>query len=261
MNWHSIQPSALALVTAPLLLAIGAFSPAAHAGGTISACPALVNSPGIWKVTGPLTATAECIIIATNGAAIDLGGYTITGSAKGESWGVGEEGGKFSSVIIANGTIKNFAYGILLATTTNATIAKIKAENNFMGIVAYKPVVITETQANNNVQYGMLLENTNNTIVNSRTNNNGVGGMSLANTGGNTVINSQANSNKFAGIEIEGSSNSVIGNTADRNGNTGIGVNCPSDLYANTASGNNPTHNIAVGPATGCVRLDNNPGP
>jgi hypothetical protein len=149
MNWHSIRPSAL--VAAPLLLGIGAFSPPAHAaGGTISACPTKVNAPGVWKVTGNLTATAECITIAANGAAIDLGGYTITGLNKGgPTWGVGEEGaGRFSSIIIANGTIKNFEYGVLLETTTNATIAKINATGNSSGIVAFTPVVITQITFN-----------------------------------------------------------------------------------------------------------------
>lgn len=113
------------------LLGIGPFSPPAYAqGGMISACPATVNAPGVWKVTGNLTATAQCITIAASGAAIDLGGYTITGLNKGGStWGVGEEGaGRFSSIIIANGTIKNFEYGVLLETTTNATIAKINPD-------------------------------------------------------------------------------------------------------------------------------------
>jgi hypothetical protein len=81
MNWHSIRPSVL-VVAAPLLLAIGAFSPAAHAqGGTISACPTKVNAPGVWKVTQNLTANQSCILIVegADGTTIDLGGHTITG--------------------------------------------------------------------------------------------------------------------------------------------------------------------------------------
>jgi len=274
MNWHSIRPSALVVAAAPLLLGIGAFSPPARAqGGTISACPTIVNAPGTWTVTKNLTAAGVCIIIKANGATIDLKGYTITGSTKGKSsWGVGEDGGNFSSVIITNGTIRNFEFGVLLETTTNATIAKINAIGNFDGIVTglltSKPAVIFETHADNNVDYGMRLIGPNNTIVNSWANNNGVAGISLQNAGGNTVINSEASDNKAinggaenGGMLINGTNNSVIGNTANHNVNTGIGVNCPSDLYANTASGNNPARNIVVGPGTGCARLDNNPAP
>jgi parallel beta-helix repeat protein len=266
MSWHSIRPSALV----PLLLGIGAFSPAAHAqGGMISVCPTTVNAPGVWKVTRNLMAAAECITIKASGAAIDLGGYTITSPSTGIlAWGVGEEGaGKFSHVIIANGTIKNFEYGVLLETTTNATIAKITAVENGDGIVAYKSVVITETQANNNVTFGMRLINTNNTVVNSHANGNGVAGMSLQNAGGNTVINSEASNNKAinggaenGGMLISGTNNSLIGNTTNHNVNFGISVNCPSDLFANTASGNNPARNITTS-GTGCARLDNNPAP
>jgi parallel beta-helix repeat protein len=134
--------------------------------------------------------------------------------------------------------------------------------------VTSKPVVITETHANNNVTFGMRLIGPNNTIVNSSANSNGVYGISLQNTDGNTVINSEASNNKAVnkgagngGMGISGTNNSVIGNTANHNVNVGIGVDCPSDLYGNTASGNNALRNIEVGPHTGCVRLANNPGP
>jgi hypothetical protein len=280
-------------LAALLLLGIGAILPAAYADGTISACGAGGVIPstasGTWTVTKNLTATGTCIKINANGVAIDLHGHKITGPGNGTGAGITDSGGTCpascqQNIIIANGTIKGFGYGILLDGTEYATISNMNVtENTQGGISVESHAVITDSRANNNLDGGMFLGNGYDTVRNSQANNNGGIGMlfsggfyntvtdSQANnngrfgmnfTGGNdTISNSQANNNKGQndGIFIDGSGNSVTGTTANGNGSAGIVLSCPSDLFDNTASGN-PGGNIMLS-GTGCARLDNNPAP
>jgi hypothetical protein len=52
----------------------------------------------------------------------------------------------------------------------------------------------------------------------------------------------------------------VAGNTANTNGDAGISVVCPSNLYGNTAIANSGG-NIVTSGTPACTRLGNNPGP
>ncbi len=291
---------------------------------------------GTWTVTRNLTAKGNCITIKANGVSIDLHGYTITGNGTGA--GIIDGAAtcpptcpappRPQNIIIGNGTIKGFQYGIHLTLTYYPTIASMNVVENVEGIVvAAGSAAVTDSQANNNENYGMYFGGSG-TVYNSQANSNGINGMyfigvgtvnnSQANSNGdygmyfgdagvpglssNTVSNSQANNNSmagtfagmfFAGPQIgtgtvtisnsqanntkaktgkgddgilAGPSSFLTGTTANGNGNVGISVPCPSDLFDNTASGN-PGGNIVTSnptpplPAPACARLGNNPAP
>jgi hypothetical protein len=138
---------------------------------------------------------------------------------------------------------------------------------NADGVVDYNPVVIASSHANDNSDYGMYLINAGNTVAHSQANNNGLYGMALWG-GDNSVVDSEASNNKASnggggngGITLGGVGNSVIGTTANNNVHTGIALNCPSDLYGNTASGNGSGDIVLAPISKGCARLDNHPSP
>jgi Right handed beta helix region len=314
MNWRPIRPSAMFLIAALLFLGIGAIAPAAYADGTISACGAVIPSTatGTWTVTKNLAGTGNvpCITVSASGVAIDLHGHIIIGPGTG-AFGYGINDSNCASppchhnIIVANGTIKGFSLGIALSTeyatvsnmilTQNGTglqlnqgtVDKTQANNNGTGMIVGDASTITNSQANNNVEFGIGLGGSNivssgDTVSNSQANGNGIVGM-LFDTDGNTVSNSQANGNGFdGGMNFDsinntvtnsqangnkggpgiaffgGPNNLVTGSIANGNGQYGIFLQCPGNLYGNIASGNTGGNIVASG---GCARLGNNPGP
>ncbi len=212
--------TALALA-ALLLLGIGATSPGAHAaGGKISACPTVIpgTATGIWTVTKNLTATGTCITVKANGVAIDLNGFTITGPGIGTNFGITDGGSCKPScqhnIIIANGTILGFQYGIYLTSTEYATLSQLTVTQNVSAgiwLVQNYPVV-TDSKAPSNGNYGMYFKGRGNTVNNSVANSNGNYGMYFVGDG-NTVNNSTAGNNEY-GMGFVGGDNSVNNSTA-----------------------------------------------
>jgi hypothetical protein len=165
---------------------------------------------------------ARCITIATSNVAIDLQGHSITGGGSGEdSYGIFATTG-FDHIIVANGTITNFALsGIYLQGSFN-TIAQMTVQNNEGGgIFVADGSTVTDTVVSGNGGSGITTEGYSFiTVAHSRADDNGGIGIQV-NT--STVANSQANGNASKGIRVTQGS-SVTGSTARGNEDDGISI-------------------------------------
>jgi parallel beta-helix repeat protein len=245
-----IMKTALALA-AVLLLGIGAISPAAHAAGTISACPTTITSSGKWTVTTNLTAAAgvNCITVAADRVVIDLQGYTITGS--GFSSGVITDGSR-NNIIVANGTIIGFNQAINLcpAACTYITVSHVTVMNTgFSGIdISGDYGVVSDTQANSNGTYGIYFYGNYNTVYNTVANNNGQYGIAfLQSSSNNTVSNSPAYGNGIDGMIFAGSNNTVVDSQAVGNGQHGMNFNVANNTITDSQANNNKADGILIG--------------
>jgi parallel beta-helix repeat protein len=245
-----IMKTALALA-ALLLLGIGAISPAAHAAGTISACPTTITSAGKWTVTTNITAKAgvNCITVAADRVVIDLQGYTVTGS--GFSSGVISDGAR-NNIIVANGTIIGFNQAINLcpANCSYVTVSNVTVMNTgYSGIdISGDYGVVTDSQANSNGTYGIYFYGKYNTVYNTPSNNNGRYGIAfLQSSSNNTVSNSPAYGNGVDGMIFAGSNNTVINSQAVGNGQHGMNFDVGNNTITDSQANNNKADGILIG--------------
>lgn len=206
------------------------------------------------------------------------------GTIKGFLLGVGLFSTEYA--MVSNMILTQNGEGLSL-NSAHSTVNNTLANNNGTGMIVGDAGTIANSQANNNTGFGIGLGGSNifsggDTVSNSQANGNGYLGM-LFDTDGNTVSNSQANGNGFdGGMNFDsinntvtnsqangnkggpgiaffgGPNNLVTGSIANGNGQYGIYLRCPGNLYGNIASGNTGGNIVASG---GCARLGNNPGP
>lgn len=105
----------------------------------IQSLPYLIDAPGCYELRGDLRIddpAAAGILIRSSDVRLDLGGYQIIGPAnlRGSGIGIAAEGAR--NVLIENGTVRGFLYGLRAepgmngATTGQFTIRKISFLNN-----------------------------------------------------------------------------------------------------------------------------------
>ena len=161
---------------------------------------------------------------------------------------------------VSNSQANNNSYGLIFDSGNN-TISNSAANNNQGGGITINGSnnAIINTPAGGNGSDGIFITEGNNTITNSPVKGNKSGGIAIAG-GNNTVTNCPVNGNGSQGIEIDGDGNFLTGDTANGNGSTGIVLNCPSNLFGNTAQGNtngNTIFGTSLGSPLPCVELDN----
>jgi parallel beta-helix repeat protein len=235
-------------LAALLLLGIGAIAPAAHAAGTISACPTTITSGGKWTVATNLTAAAgvNCITITVDRVVIDLQGYTITGS--GFSSGV-IANGAHNNIIVANGTIIGFNQAINLSTNYT-TVSHVTVMNTgYSGIdILGDYAVVADSQANSNGTYGIYFQGNYNTVYNTPANNNGQYGIAfLQSSSNNTVSDSPAYGNGVDGMVFAGSNNTVVNSQAVGNGQHGMNFSVGGNTITDSQANNNKADGILIG--------------
>jgi parallel beta-helix repeat protein len=269
------------------------------ATGTCITITAAANGAAIdlngHTITGPGSGTKDTIGITDSHSCTPSCQQNIiiaNGTIKGFYGGVYLTSTKYATISNMN-VMENGTTGLFFLQD-HATVTGSQVNNNAYGMTFEAGNnTVTNSQANGNTAWGMSFHSTNNAVNNSLANNNGGNGMEFAigngsNTvsnsqannngdegmyfggGGNTITGSQANGNKGkprgafprnGGIYINGSGNFLAGNTANGNLDAGITLDCPSNLYGNTATGNGGSNIVLTPTGTGCARLDNNPAP
>ena len=192
----------------------------------IKSCGTL-SEPGSYVVVQNLTATGDCLVIAADFVTIDLGGFTLTGNGTGE--GITDQFGGHVGVVVRNGTVTNFVFGVRIATGSRLTIEGIRAVSN-IGL---------------GMSIGM------NSIVKGNT-VSGNGSIGISADTGSIVTGNIASDNGDDGIAVE-SGSTVSGNTSTNNTVYGIDVVCPSNVIGNTLQGNGTD----LSDPTGCNLVDN----
>jgi hypothetical protein len=227
-----MQSSTVRALAASLFLGLAALaSPALAAPQVITTCQ-VISQPGSYVLGNNLTATGDCLQVATNFVTIDLNGFAITGNGTGV--GILElRASPFRGITLRNGTITKFFQGILFHYSTGMTVERIyAADNGFTAISLGDHAIVRDCTTVDNggtgiqVGYASLVRNN----VSSM---NGSGGI-IADNGGNVIGNTTFH-NKGTGIASFTGSN-VVHNVARNNGNHGIFVDCPSAVVSNAAT-------------------------
>ena len=203
----------------------------------ISACGTL-SSPGVYFLTGNLSATGDCLVIAADNVAIDLKGKTITGNGTGS--GITDDGSFRGFSIIANGKIRNFNRGINLASSGEGIVSNLDSSKNVEdGIfIADCCNTLDSVTANSNGGTGIFIDDSDSSLSKIQTNGNGAGGIFIS-SDDNTLVASTASNNTGIGVEMENCCSFVIGSKTQKN--TGDGIELGSDdngVIKSTSSGN-----------------------
>ena len=131
----TIRPNCLIIASGIVLSLVAVINAFAAGPIMLSKCnPSSPLTAGSYIVARDLTAVAGCLVIGSDGVALDLGGHTIIGNGT-TGDGITDGGNTFSQIIIANGTIKNFGNGINLSASKYVSIDSLTAStNNGIGI-------------------------------------------------------------------------------------------------------------------------------
>ena len=164
----------------------------------ISELPFAITEPGSYFVTGNLTSTEYGIIVAASGVTIDLGGHTLSGS--GNDAGIVADTNNM--VVVQNGVIEGFAYGIRAINSNYGRYERLVVRDNVNSGIGLFSVA---DEANGNViqdvsvighgQIGVL-----------------IAAYSGGVTRGNMVLNSSIMNNQRNGIRLLGDGGRVSGN-------------------------------------------------
>ncbi len=219
------------LVAVTCCLGVACLAAEAAAAQRINACTTITQS-GPYALTRNLTATGDCIIVATDFVTIDLAGFTLTGNGTGTgiraSGLVNQKG-----IVVRDGMVVNFNRGVDLSNILDAVIERVYAVDNVeVGIFGGDFSTL-----NRNVARGGV---------------NGVIGLHGSIVTGNIIAGASAN-----GLVVDGGG-LATGNNARGNGGAGIFVTCPTNVIGNTATLNSGG-NLVLNPATptGCNLSDN----
>lgn len=99
----------------------------------ITALPYEINASGSYYLTGPLFSATSGITVNASDVTIDLMGFTISGTNSTGHHGIHVAGGtdvELSNVVIRNGGITTFDYGILVENTRGGEISGIISHQN-----------------------------------------------------------------------------------------------------------------------------------
>ncbi|MGD9612047.1 MAG: right-handed parallel beta-helix repeat-containing protein [Kiritimatiellia bacterium] len=81
----------------------------------ITNVPFMIVQPGSYYLAGSLTSATRGVSIATNGVALDLMGFTLSGDGSGSGHGIelyNPAGLPVRDVVVRNGSVRRFGYGV-----------------------------------------------------------------------------------------------------------------------------------------------------
>ncbi len=234
----NIKYSAQRLTTALFaMLLIGGLCGRAHADTAISACGPL-SSAGNYFLTGNLTATGDCLVIAADNVAIDMKKKTITGNGSGAA--ITDNGIRHNYAIIANGKIRNFDNGIDLSNSGLAIISNVDSSNNTGDGIYIDECcnTLNSVKANNNGGTGIFIDSDDSSLTKIQANSNGNDGIYIASCC-NTLVGSTVSNNTGIGVEMLDCCSFVIASKVQKN--SGDGIELASDdngVIKTTSAGN-----------------------
>ncbi len=192
----SLEPLVPSAPTMQTLRDVGSRTPL-HGPGTVT-----IAAPGSYYLTSNINvARVPAVVITASNVTLDLNGFTLAGNL--DSFGV-VMGGNTLGVLVRNGTIRNFAQGLLNAGVTIVSLSHLTITENLSNGVGFDTDGI-----------GVFIDGC--TIV--RNQRDGI--LALGAT--MVVTNSTVASNGHDGIELGDSAHVVIqGNRLDDNGGSGI---------------------------------------
>ena len=189
-------------------------------GGTISACPCTISTPGAYRLESDLTSSGTCITVTT-GATLDCQGHSITGSGNPDSRGIYVDGA--SGATVRNCALTRFNCGIDLESSNGNHVMNNSATANRQAglcVVSSSSNEIRGNTLSSNTYDGIfILTNSNsNTFTGNTCNSNIIGVYIHWDNGGssnrftnNTVTGSIGSSGdfhcEFTGAQVDGGGN------------------------------------------------------
>jgi Right handed beta helix region len=252
------------------MLLIGGLCGRANAQTAVSACGSL-SAPGNYFLTGNLSATGDCLVIAADNVAIDMKGKTITGNGTGA--GITDAASTHDFAIIANGKIRNFNTGIDLEQSGKSIISNIdSSKNTGDGIFIFfccntlnavttngnggvgiemdsEDSSLSNIQANGNAGGGIFNGECCNTLVGSTVNNNGGVGVQMGG-GRSFVVGSKIQKNSDIGLEMTDGDNGVIKSTTSKNSGDGMELGGGDNMIVASKSNGNGGTGVDLGTNT-----------
>ena len=164
--------------------------------------PVTITAPGSYFLTSNINvAGLPAVVIRASNVALDLNGFTIAGNL--DNLGVVMAGNTLN-VVVRNGTIRNFAQGLLNGGVTSVSLSNLTIAENLTNGVGFDTDAVS-----------VFIDGC--TIV--RNQQDGI--LALGST--MVITNSNVVGNGHDGIELNGSANVVIrGNRLEDNGRSGI---------------------------------------
>ena len=187
----------------------------------ISSAAYTISQPGSYYLTTNLTCAGHGVVIAVGGVTLDLMGFTLTGDRGNSDYGVFLDGAtnvSIRNVVVRNGIICNFGYGVGVQYTQNSR---------------FEHLVVAD-----NVNYGVYLNGSylgqcdGNTIADCSISGNYMGinlnGSYLGQCDGNTVADCSVGGNSLYGVNLWGDNygqcngNTVADCAISENGSSGV---------------------------------------
>lgn len=136
---------------------IGALGSAAWADTSrcdrINSVPVVINAPGVYCLDRHLStgiASGAAITIASDDVTLDLGGFTLAGTAGSTGAAIGIHAVTRQNVTIRDGTVRGFEVGISLFGGSNNLVERIRAVGNQLrgiGNVGGERNIVRQSQA------------------------------------------------------------------------------------------------------------------
>lgn len=108
-------------------------------GNRINRGNLMITEPGMYFLDRNIAATAAtpAIDIVSSNVTLDLNGYTISGPGGKNGTGIRIRGAQ--SVTVMNGSIQNFAFNLMVATSANVTVKGLSIRGEGLPITALPP--------------------------------------------------------------------------------------------------------------------------
>ena len=173
----------------PRNIALGAATLAAAA--TLFPAGALAAQPDCGdtlKHDVKLTADLDCsgyngngLTIGKDGVTVDLNGHTLTGPGSNNYEGIANYEPGYNNVVVKDGTVEAYQYGVDHEYTTGAKILNVTGDNSYNDFYfAYSQNGTIKGVRGSSPNYGIYLyENKNVNVLNSKLNNGGSGGYGV----------------------------------------------------------------------------------
>jgi parallel beta-helix repeat protein len=202
-------------------------------------------------VSVALTADMSCpgsdgLGIGANGIVVNLNGHTIRGD--GTHTGVLDSG--HTGVVIENGTVDGFNYGILLQPGASGTVQNVRSQTSVIGIDALgNSMLISGDYALGSGTGILVADGSGAKVIGNWAESSASDGIDVEDATGVSVTGNKATNNIGSGIVLFNSTGLVSGNVADGNSNSGIVLNSVGSgvKSALTASNNRADFNQGDG--------------
>jgi len=223
----------------------------ASAAGTvnISSCQTLSQFGTVYRLTTDLSICGNCLIVANDQITIDLQGHSITSTCAGSDVGIYDGATRRDGVVVRNGTVSGFAFGVLLQASTRVSVLGITATDNQGVGIATGPQGLVKSSEASGSDTGIFIFGARGQVQQSNAHDNNASGIVII--GDNCLItanmaNSNANGNSGQGILAGGHRCTVSFNTANNNGRFGIRSAATGTLVTSNTALNNHNADYAI---------------